>query len=338
MAGIARVSSLLKALAVVEWRDVRSLGSIAGQNIFIFIVFVALQPESAIFFLMLLAVVMIFPLSTDPMEKIPAERRVSWPVEAWEWRTIRFASAVLSPVSWVGLGLLVKVGWRAGVFVLGVGAVLAGVKHLAGLEVVRRRVRVRNLLPTPPGTIGALMKLQWRSMWHTLDPYLALTLGICTVLYRVFGKALDPAAPRIMALVVVLAVSTEAQVLLGIDGRGAQRYRQMPIRGWQILLAKDLAFLLLVALLAGPLDLVSGLFGGLAALTVGHHNSVFKPVAQERWRFTSGALLPHGVLQTAALFSVGMVVRTEGIMFAVACVAAWAGSVMFYGWRWDCEN
>ncbi len=338
MAGIARVSSLLKALAVVEWRDVRSLGSIAGQNIFVFIVFVALQPESAIFFLLLLAVVLIFPLSTDPMEKIPAERRAAWPLAAWEWRAIRFASALLNPVSWVGVGLLVKVGWSAGAVVLVAGVALSVIKHLAGLEAVRGLWHARYLLPTPPGVMGAVMKLQWRSMWHTLDPYFALMLLICTTLYRVFGKALDPSAPRIMALVVVLAVSTEAQVLLGIDGRGAERYRQMPIRGWQILLAKDLAFLLLVAVLAAPLDLVSGLFGGLAALTVGHHHSVFKPVAQERWRFTAGMLWPHGILQTAALFSVGMVVRTEGIMFAAGCVAAWMGSVMFYGWRWECEG
>ena len=67
MARIARVSGLLKALALVSWRDVRSLGSIAGQNFFLFVLFVALQPESAEFFLLLLLVVSLFPLATDPM-------------------------------------------------------------------------------------------------------------------------------------------------------------------------------------------------------------------------------------------------------------------------------
>jgi hypothetical protein len=179
------------------------------------------------------------------------------------------------------------------------------------------------------------MQLQWRAMWHTLDPYLALTLLATTEIYRMFGKPLDAAAPRIMALAVALAVSTEAQVLLGIDGRGAERYRQFPIRGWQILLAKDLSFLLLVALLVWPLDFVSGLFGGMAAVAVGHHQSVLKPTAQARWRFTSGALFPHGAAQTVALFAVGSVVRTEPLWFGVACVAGWLGSVLVYGCVWD---
>ena len=138
-----------------------------------------------------------------------------------------------------------------------------------------------------------------------------------------------------MALVVALAVSTEAQVLFGIDGRGAERYRQMPIRGWAILLGKDLAFLLLLVLLVWPLDLISGFFGGVAALAVGHHNSVMKPVAQERWRFTTGALFPHGFLQTVALFAVGNEVRAEGLWLAGLCLLTWVGSVAVYGGMWD---
>ena len=51
-----------------------------------------------------------------------------------------------------------------------------------------------------------------------------------------------------MALVVALALSTHTQVLLGIDGHGAERYSLMPLRGWRILLAKDLAFLAILAL------------------------------------------------------------------------------------------
>jgi hypothetical protein len=179
------------------------------------------------------------------------------------------------------------------------------------------------------------MCLQWREMLHTLDPYVAFVLMAATELYRVFGRQLDPAAPRIMALVVALALSTEAQVLFGLDGHGAERYRLLPIRGWQILLAKDLAFLALLGLLVFPLDFFSGIFGGLAALAVGHHNSVFKVVPQTRWRFTSGALFPHGVLQTAALFAVGIDIRSEGMLFVSLCLLAWLSSIAFYGWQWD---
>jgi hypothetical protein len=183
--------------------------------------------------------------------------------------------------------------------------------------------------------MGAIMRLQWREMLRTLDPYLAFVLMAVTAIYRFSGQALDPAGVRIMSLLVVLALSTEAQVLFGIDGKGAERYKLMPIRGWQILLAKDLAFLCLVGLLVWPLDFVSGLFGGVAAVTVGHHNSVFKPMPQVRWRFTSGALFFQGVLQTIALFAVGSVVRTEGPPLAALCLMAWGGSVVFYGWQWE---
>ncbi len=335
MVGIARVIALLRALALISWRDVRSLGSIAGQNIFIFILLVALQPESAVFFLLLLLVILLFPLSSDPMEKIPVERRVAWPVARWEWGVIRFVSVGLSPVVWVGAVLLVKVGWRFGAVIVVVGVCLSLIKHfgrrMSGTLPAKRPWRI----PALPGAIGAVMRLQWRTMWHTLDPYFALVLLASTVLYRFFGKALDPAAPRIMALVVALAVSTEAQVLFGIDGRGAERYRQMPIRGWAILLGKDLAFLLLLVLLVWPLDLISGFFGGMAALAVGHHNSVMKPVAQERWRFTTGALFPHGFLQTVALFAVGNEVRAEGLWLAGLCLLTWVGSVAVYGGMWD---
>jgi len=334
MARIARVSSLLKALALISWRDARSLGSIAGQNFFLFVLFVAMQPESAAFFLLLLLVVLLFPLSNDPMEKIPSDRRGSWPISRWEWSAIRAASLLLSPVTWVGLALLLKAGWRAAI-VLAAGAAFALIKHFAKKWTGANAMKWRWRIPAPPGLTGAIMRLQWRAMWHTLDPYFALTLMAVTEAYRMFGKALDPSASRIMSLVVVLALSTQAQVLFGIDGSGAERYRQLPIRGWQILLAKDLAFLVLVGLLAAPLDFWSGLFGGMAAVAVGHHQSVLKPVPQRNWRFTSGALLPHGALQTVALFAIGTVVRTEGLLFGLFIVAAWLISVAVYGLIWD---
>ena len=187
--------------------------------------------------------------------------QLSWPVLSWEWSFVRCVSILLSPVLWVGVVLLVKVGWRAAVVVAGAGACLYTLKHL-GKRWAALAKRPGRQIPAPPGAIGAIMRLQWRTMQHTLDPYLALTLMAVTVVYRFSGRPLDPSALRIMSLLVGLALSTEAQVLFGIDGRGAERYRQLPIRGWQILLAKDLAFLLMVGLvLVWPLDFVSGLFG-----------------------------------------------------------------------------
>jgi hypothetical protein len=335
MAGIARLISLLRVLALLSWRDVRSIGSISGQNFLLFLGFVALQPESAEFFAVLLAIVLLFPIASDPMEKIPTERRMSWPIGDGEWSVVRAASVLLSPISWLAVVILVRAGWRVAALVFGVGVVFYALKVLAQWAGRHWNENWAYGLPAPPGAMGAIMLLQWREMLRTLDPYLALVLMVVTAIYRLSGKALDPAAPRIMSLLVVLALSTEAQVLFGIDGKGAERYRLLPIRGWQILLAKDMGFLVLVGLLVWPLDFLSGLFGGIAALTVGHHNSVFKPMPQMRWRFTSGALFFQGVLQTIALFAVGSVVRTEGPALMALCIVAWCSSVIFYGSQWE---
>jgi hypothetical protein len=179
------------------------------------------------------------------------------------------------------------------------------------------------------------MRLQWREMLRTLDPYVALLLVASTELYMVTGGRLDQDAPRIISLVTTLALSTHTQVLLGIDGSGAERYRQVPIRGWQILLAKDLAFLSVLGLLVMPLDLLSGIMGGTAALAIGHHRSVLHPARQAPWRFTSGALVPDGLIQTVILFGVGNAARTAGLLLNGLFVLVWLASVLFYGWRWD---
>ena len=333
MARIARVVRILSTLALLSWRDIRSLGSISGQNFFVFVLFVALQPQSAEFFLLLLLMVLIFPLSTDPMETIPPERRLSWPLLPAEWLAIRVVSLLLSPIAWVGILIAVRAGWQTGAQVLGIGAVLYAAKRALGSLPSQWSFRA----PTPPGIIGAVAHLQVRTMLHTLDPYLALTLMVSTEIYRIFSKApLDPAVPRIMSLVVALALSTHAQVLFAIDGRaGIDRFRQMPIRGWQILLGKDLAFLSILTVLVCPLDPISGFFGGLAALAVGHHQSVFAKASQVRWRFTSGSLFPHGAIQTVALFAVGTAIRTEGLPLAALCLTSWIASLFLYGHLWD---
>ncbi|MEP6962065.1 MAG: hypothetical protein ABI995_08300 [Acidobacteriota bacterium] len=222
-AGVAiRLFSLLRALGRVSARHVRSFGSLAGQNFFLFVLFVALQPSSAAFFGMLLAVVMLLPMSTDPMQALPEERRATWPIADWEWAVVRVVSVLLSPVVWIGIGLMVRVGWQAGAMALGGGVAVQGFTWLA------RRVpggfsgNWLRWVPALPGTIGAIMRLQWRGMLRTLDPYVALLLMGATVAYRMTGRPLDAEAPHIMALVVALAVSTHSQVLLGIDGRGAE--------------------------------------------------------------------------------------------------------------------
>lgn len=333
---MARVTGVLKAVALASWRDAKTILSIAGQNLFLFIALVALQPEGAAFFALILAAVVIFPLSADPMEKVPKDRWRLWPLTERERVVIRTVSVLFSPVTWLVVFLLLRGGWRAGALFL---AIVIPVKLLAYF-IARWNTRLpqANLLhriSAPRGIIGAIVRLHWREMLTTLDPYVALLLSACTKLYQLSGKPLDPAALQIMSLVTALAMSTSAQLLLGLDGPGAERYRYLPVRGWQILWAKDLAFLSLLALLVAPLDLLSGVLGGIAALTVGHHRSIMQPIPQNRWRFTSGVLLPDGLLQTVALFSIGNSARTFGVAVIGPCLLCWLGSLWFYGRKWD---
>jgi hypothetical protein len=340
---VARLTTLLgvlKAVARASWRDFRSFQSIAGQNLFLFLIFVALQPESAEFFFVILALVLLFPLSADPMQKIPADRRLTWPLLKWEWTLVRLASLALSPIAWIAaLLILTRVDWSTNVLFVGSAIALQPITYLVKRALVKGpKTNALHWIPAPPGITGAIMRLQWREMLRTLDPYIALVLVVCIELYRTSGKPLDPTAPRIMSLVIAIAMSTQTQVLFGLDGSGVARYSQFPIRGWRILLAKDLAFLALLGLLVLPLDFVSGTIAGIAALTIGHHRSVFKIVPQAQWRFTSGMLFPDGAIQIAVIFGAGNNVREQGLWLPALCIFAWLASLLFYGWQWDRSN
>ncbi len=221
MVGNANVIALLKALRLASWRDFQSFRSIAGQNFFLFAILVAYQqPESAEFFFVIFFVVMLFPLSADVMEKIPSERRAGWPLSKLEWAMVRIGSFAFYPIAWLALLLLLRAGWRIG----GIAAIGGAILQAFSL-VTKRFIRAwpafsLRWIPAPPGIVGALMRLQWREMLATLDPYIAFALMGCTEVYRVSGRRLDPAAPQILSLFVVLAMSTEAQVLVRYRWRG----------------------------------------------------------------------------------------------------------------------
>ena len=120
----------------------------------------------------------------------------------------------------------------------------------------------------------------------------------------------------------MLALSTQTQCLFSLDGApGAERSRLLPLPGWQVIAAKDAAWLSLVFLLTLPLDAVAGLTFGLWVLAIGHSPSLRGRISVERWRFAGGELrwglfqcLPGIALASAAR-------RTEW-----RCSRAWARS------------
>jgi hypothetical protein len=133
-----------------------------------------------------------------------------------------------------------------------------------------------------------------------------------------------------------MAISTYAQCLFGLDlaSSATTRYRLLPLRGWEILLAKDLAFLGVLLVLVLPLGPLPGLTLGLVALAAGHHVSVFRNARMRKWRFAGGRVFV-GVIQGVAGFAMGFAEHQQGILYFAVAAAAWVISLMFYGWRWD---
>jgi len=110
----APVLAILRAVGLASYRELRTFDSITGQNFFYLVLLIALQPESAEFFGLLIGALLFFPLSSDPLEKVPADRRKLWPVERRDWLAVRVASLFLSPVVWIAAFVLLRVGWRRG--------------------------------------------------------------------------------------------------------------------------------------------------------------------------------------------------------------------------------
>jgi hypothetical protein len=332
---MARLFAILKALGTAFRRDQKSLESIAGNNFFL--VSVLLLQEAGTLIYLVVGVVVLFPASTDPLRKIPPSRLALWPLTARERHILRAISPWLNPVSW----LLAAVAFWAvrgkvtfGLWALGAGLFAAGflLSDVRGISTES----LWHLVPPFPGRLNQLIRKNVREMLSTLDFYCALLLTLCAMGYRAARMPLPAEAWMAMTVLVVLAVSTYAQCLFGLDGRGGlARYRLLPIPGWQILFAKDAAFLLVAVLLTLPLAPLPGIAAALTALAMGHVSSIEHPREQVRWRFSTGASLISGLMQAALMAMAASAVYFRGPAWLLPCVGAWAASLWVYGRRWE---
>ena len=328
---MAALRSILRALRRAVGRDLA--GSFRANNL----LFLGLLGSSAEALFILLGLLLLFPLSSDPLGRIPPARLALWPLSRWQRLGLRLASLALSPVVWIGVLILLKTK-RPGLALAFCGLALAIQGALALGRYMAKRDPHWNLLgdiPQFPGRLGGLVRKDLRQTLSLLDPYAALLLSLAGGAYRIFGAHPDPAAFTIMGLLVALAMSTCTQSLFGLDGDGGvTRYRLMPMRGWEILVAKDVAFLAILCVLLLPLDPWPGLTFGLVALAFGHHSSVLLELPQQRWRFASGAL-PFGAVQTAAGLSVGFLEHQQGFWVLGAAAMGYLASVYYYGRVWE---
>ena len=327
---MAALRAILNALRRVVGRDLPSF--FKANNI----LFLAALGKSAEALFLLLGLLVLFPLSADPLGKIPAVRRVLWPLSGRQRLALRLCSFALSPVVWIGVAILLKTR-RAGLALAFCGLAAGMQAALAFGRRMVRRDRHWDLLrdiPRLPGRLGGLVRKDMREMLTLLDPYAAALLSAGGGAYRIFAAHPDPAAPAILSLLVGLALSTCAQSLFGLDlDSGLTRYHLLPLAGWEILLEKDLAFLAILFVLLLPLDPWPGLTFGLAVLALGHHSSVLYGLPQQRWRFASGRL-QFGLMQTAVGIGAGFLEHQRGVLVLAAAVAGYLASVWYYGRRW----
>lgn len=317
--------AILQALRRAVQRDLGALWSLKVNNFFFFVMLLVagalssgLPPWSAYPFLALLALLLLVPASSDPLEKIPAERLSSWPLGRSDRVALRLLSLALSPVFWL---LAFTRAWPV-------------LPVLIALRLVIRLPRLTRIPPFPllAGRLGGMITNNVREMLSLPDTWLAILLSLLGIAFRLSGARADPEALSIFAILIALALSTWAQSLFGLDPDSAMtRYRLLPLAGWQVLLAKDLAFLGILLLLALPLRPLPALTFGLMALAIGHHSSVRLNLAQKRWRFTAGRLLPVGALQALASVAAAFWELRSGPQVLAGVLCLYLCSLYFYG-------
>ena len=328
---MARTAAILGALWTAVRREAKTVGSFTGNNLFsVSILFLFLSDREAFVSLnVLIGLVLFFPLSTDPLRKIPPVRLSIWPISTGERWLLRIASPWLNPMTWI---LAILVLQRS--LTMGLRAVVAALFAIGfvvpALPWVRRQGAWKTL-PQFPGLLNQLIRKNLRELLSTLDFYAALLLSAGSLIFRIKGT-LPPDAFLPLTLLIMLALSSYAQSLFGLDGAsGLTRYRLLPLSGWQILAAKDAAFLLAAVVLCLPLAPLAGLAAALVALAIGHQTSVREPRAQTRWRFSTGVTFGSGMFQVIAMAVLASATVYASPLIIVPCIALYVWSTWWYG-------
>ena len=328
---MARLAAILKALWRAFQRGEKSIATLAGNNFFL--VALLFLGKAGTFLFLIMGLVILFPLSTDPLRKIPPSRLALWPLERREMWLLRAISPWVNPMSWAIVALAL---WAArgrvtvGLWAMAAGLVAAG--FLVSELPLPRGAAMWRRVPHFPGPLDQLIRKNLREMLSTLDFYCALLLSLCTALYRFFGPPLPSEALMAMTILIVVALSSYAQCLFGLDGVGGwSRYGLLPVSGWRILAAKDVAFLVIVLVLSAPLAPLAGLGAALVALAMGRRSSVLDPRPQTRWRFSAGASPVYGIGQIIALAFAASSIFLTSWLIVLPCVGVWAGSLWWYG-------
>lgn len=306
---MAGIYALLRVLALSQVRTLRTLEASFTNHFVVFaLLLFGLQPKGSLFLPVLIGFLLVLPLCTDPLQHAPRERLALLPLTRRQRLAVTGLALLFHPALWIAV--LIRVLGGPG-YLPAMELVL-----ICGLLVLLTAALGRSLLarhpgwtldqgvPRFPGRLGGLVQKNLRELLSGLDVFLAVILSLSATLYRLLTPGPTGEAGFGCALLVTLALSTRAQNLFGSEGAGGrERCRLLPLHGWELLLAKDAAFLLVVLTLTLPLDPRVGLAGGLAALAVNHFLSAEPGPAPSKWQFSPGGKSGSGFLQVLALFT-----------------------------------
>jgi hypothetical protein len=301
-----------------------------------------LEPKSAYPFLLFLLVILLFPLSSDPLREVPPSRRALWPITPGEQFLLRLASLTLNPVLWlvVLLAIFHRVRPSISIAFLSAAIVVSAIATV-GRVAIRWTIGVdptRTLLkfvPPFPGSLGLLVTSNLRQMVMSLDVYLAFLLSFLTGIYRWFSTRTDPYAFPILSILIALILSSYAQCLFGRDlaSTAVERYRLFPVTAVWVLAAKGAAFLLINLILVAPAHVISGMTFGFTALAFGHHASVIHAAPLRAWRF-SGSRVYIGAIQGVAAIILAFGAVHDSRYFLLS-IALYAVSLAIYAPLWN---
>lgn len=279
-----KIWPFIAVIALVSWREIRSLGSIQANNFFYAVLL--LGPGSFGFLGTLLLLLMALPALGAPLGKLPAIRLALWPVANTVERILGpfvKPSATASPRWWPWIPVF-----------------------------------------------------ELRLLLRTLDFWLALLIAASASAWRWLTPQAPPEAFPVLSLLVVLALSTLAQNLFGLEGSSGRTRRKLSPQSGAFLLARQGVILLAISVIfTVALSPLAAFAGMLAALAVGHYASVFSSLDNSAWRFSVGQFFPHGALQAVALFSCGIATSRDDLNFLALAILSYLASLFVCGFIWE---
>jgi hypothetical protein len=333
---MAGLKGLIAALGRSAARNLGRFGSVLHNNLVAVIALLMAEepldrPSSTAIFYLVIGVLAALPLAGDMARRIPDARLKLWPLRPWERAALNAFNLLLNPVLFLAVIFATLSRHRA----VGVALLAAGLLApfaLGTIRLWRNPPRLLRLVPVFPGRLGGLVQNRVRELLQTLDVWFAALLSLGGLLYRLLDPRADPVAQLVIGGLIVVLLSTAGQANSSFDAESAvARGLLLPLTGRDVLLARDLAWFLVLLVLAVPYGWFGVAAGGFLVLAVGHRTVLVPPIEQTRWQFASGQLAPTGLFQILGVVVAVSTTQQFGPVVLPVAAAIWWASLEWFG-------